>query len=381
MIRHRSAWVFGVLFFFVLSVGITPLVLANKSEAELEAERANNEAQLKNQKEQLELLKQDENTESYKLGEIEGRLGVVQKAYDGINNEVLALELKIFKITEDSKTAEILLGERRVVLAKRMRDIYKKGQISYLDVLLGASDFVDFATRLQVLQKVLSNDLNLINDVLGTQKKLVKMKKEVEETHKKQEVLRKEAELKRNEILEERNKQKAIYETIFRNKELQEKQVRELEQLDKKIEIALKMARGEVVGATGQYIRPTSGPVTSVYSKNRVHPVFGSVRPHNGTDFGGYYGEPIKAADGGEVTFSGWMSGYGYTVIINHGTGMATLYAHQNQSPPVSVGQTVEQAEVIGYVGSTGYSTGAHLHLEFRLNGELQDPYNYVPYY
>ena len=80
MIRHRSAWVFGVLFFFVLSVGITPLVLANKSEAELEAERANNEAQLKNQKEQLELLKQDENTESYKLGEIEGRLGVVQKA-------------------------------------------------------------------------------------------------------------------------------------------------------------------------------------------------------------------------------------------------------------------------------------------------------------
>ena len=210
---------------------------------------------------------------------------------------------------------------------------------------------------------------------------LVKMKKEVEETHKKQEVLRKEAELKRNEILEERNKQKAIYETIFRNKELQEKQVRELEQLDKKIEIALKMARGEVVGATGQYIRPTSGPVTSVYSKNRVHPVFGSVRPHNGTDFGGYYGEPIKAADGGEVTFSGWMSGYGYTVIINHGNGMATLYAHQNQSPPVSVGQTVEQAEVIGYLGSTGYSTGPHLHLEFRLNGELQDPYNYVPYY
>ena len=172
MIRHRSVWILGVLFFFVLSVGITPLVLANKSEAELETERVNNEAQLKAQKDQLELLKKDEGTESFKLGEIEGRLGEVQKAYDGINNEVLALELKIFKITQDSENAEKLLAERRVVLAKRMRDIYKKGQISYLDVLLGASDFVDFATRLQVLQKVLTNDLNLINDVLGTQKKL-----------------------------------------------------------------------------------------------------------------------------------------------------------------------------------------------------------------
>ena len=380
MIRHRSVWILGVLFFFVLSVGITPLVLANKSEAELEADRAAAAQELEAKKLQLQLSQEEAGTESAKLGEIEGRLAVVQKAYDTINNEVLALELKIFKINQDSDTAEKLLAERRVVLAKRMRDIYKKGQISYLDVLLGASDFVDFATRLQVLQKVLSNDLNLINDVLGTQKQLVKMKRELEETHKKQEVLRKDAEVKRNEILEERNKQKAIYDKIFQNKQLQEQQVKELEQLDKKIEIALKMARGEVVGATGQYIRPTSGPVTSVYSKSRVHPVFGSVRPHNGTDFGGYYGEPIKAADGGEVTFSGWMSGYGYTVIINHGNGMATLYAHQNQSPPVSVGQTVEQSEVIGYVGSTGYSTGPHLHLEFRLHGELQDPYNYVPY-
>ena len=209
---------------------------------------------------------------------------------------------------------------------------------------------------------------------------LVKMKKEVEETHKKQEELRKEAELKRNEILEERNKQKAIHDKIFPNKQLQEKQVRELEQLDKKIESALKMARGEVVGATGKYIRPTTGAVTSVFSEKRVHPVFGSVRPHNGTDFGGYYGEPIKGADGGEVFFSGWLGGLGYTVIIYHGDGLATVYAHQNQAPPVSVGQLIKQGEVIGYVGSTGYSTGPHLHFEIRLNGELQDPYDYVSY-
>ena len=74
------------------------------------------------------------------------------------------------------------------------------------------------------------------------------------------------------------------------------------------------------------------------------------------------------------------MSGYGYTVILNHGNGFSTLYAHQNQTPPVSVGQSIKQGEVIGYIGSTGYSTGPHLHFEIRLNGELQDPYDYVSY-
>ena len=101
MIRHRSVWILGVLFFFVLSVGITPLVLANKSEAELEADRAAAAQELEAKKLQLQLSQEEAGTESAKLGEIEGRLAVVQKAYDTINNEVLALELEIFKITED----------------------------------------------------------------------------------------------------------------------------------------------------------------------------------------------------------------------------------------------------------------------------------------
>ena len=156
--------------------------------------------------------------------------------------------------------------------------------------------------------------------------------------------------------------------------------MRELEMRDKKLEIALKNARSEVDGGTGKMIRPVVGSVTTPYSRTSEHPVFGQVRPHNGTDFKGDFGEPIWAADGGEVAFSGWMSGYGYTVIINHGNGFSTLYAHQNQAPPVSVGQLIKQGEVIGYIGSTGYSIGPHLHFEIRLNAELQDPYDYVPY-
>ena len=185
----------------------------------------------------------------------------------------------------------------------------------------------------------------------------------------------------KHEILKLKNNEKEVYGRIFPSPgSMGQAQVTELDETSWQIKEMLKGISGAVAGGTGEMIRPTTGAVTSVFSEKRVHPVFGSVRPHNGTDFGGYYGEPIKGADGGEVFFSGWLGGLGYTVIIYHGDGLATVYAHHNQAPPVSVGQLIKQGEVIGHVGSTGYSTGPHLHFEIRLNGELQDPYDYVSY-
>ncbi len=122
---------------------------------------------------------------------------------------------------------------------------------------------------------------------------------------------------------------------------------------------------------------PLVGRLSSGFG-TRVHPIFGTRRLHTGLDLGGRSGEPIYAAKGGVVISAGWRGGYGNAVVIDHGDGLTTLYAHQS-SIAVSAGQSVAIGEVIGYVGSTGWSTGPHLHFELRYNGSPIDPLPYLP--
>ena len=99
---------------------------------------------------------------------------------------------------------------------------------------------------------------------------------------------------------------------------------------------------------------------------------------HTGIDLAAGYGTPIRAADSGTVIYATWMGGYGNVIIVDHGRGISTLYAHQS-SLAAGNGQRVGRGQVIGYVGSTGFSTGAHLHFEVRVNGNPVDPMGYLP--
>jgi murein DD-endopeptidase MepM/ murein hydrolase activator NlpD len=122
--------------------------------------------------------------------------------------------------------------------------------------------------------------------------------------------------------------------------------------------------------------RPVPGTVTSRFGL-RVHPIFGTSRNHYGIDFDGNSGDPIVAAAPGQVISAGWMNGYGNVVVISHGNGYTTLYAHQSQIQ-VGYGDTVAGGETIGRVGSTGWSTGPHLHWEIRIDGVAVDPMPYI---
>ena len=126
--------------------------------------------------------------------------------------------------------------------------------------------------------------------------------------------------------------------------------------------------------STGTYIWPVSGRVTSKFGYRSI---FGSYSYHSGLDIACSYGTAIKAADGGKVTYAGWMSGYGYLVIITHDNGTKTYYGH-NSSLVVSVGERVYQGQTIAKAGSTGRSTGVHCHFEVRVNGSAVNPYNYL---
>ena len=124
------------------------------------------------------------------------------------------------------------------------------------------------------------------------------------------------------------------------------------------------------------FLWPADGVKTSDFGW-RTHPIFGTGRLHSGIDIGAAYGSAISAAASGTVVSAGTMSGYGNVVVIDHGGGIATLYAHQS-SVAVGTGQAVERGQTIGYVGSTGYSTGPHLHFEVRVNGTPVDPMGYL---
>ncbi len=128
--------------------------------------------------------------------------------------------------------------------------------------------------------------------------------------------------------------------------------------------------------APGGFVRPVAGPITSPFGY-RIHPIYGTSLLHAGVDIGASSGTAIRAAQAGQVVTSGWMSGYGNVVILDHGGGITTLYAHQS-SLGVSEGAKVAQGQTVGFVGCTGSCTGPHLHFEVRVNGSPVDPLRYI---
>lgn len=265
-------------------------------------------------------------------------------------------------------------------LGKRVRDIYINGQISYLDVLFGAKDFSDFMTRMDLLKRVIKQDYDLVQTVLSEKSEIESKQADLEkdrvqkaEQEKKTRAAREQREekvKKRQALLDKLKTDKAYYDRMY------DEMMAASRQVTRMIQGSAQYSGTVSGGGTGGMIWPISGPVTSEFGW-RVHPITGTQKFHSGIDIGGDYGQPIRAAQGGTVTYAGWISGYGNAVIINHGSGVTTLYGH-NQSLAVSVGQSVSQGQVIAYCGSTGNSTGPHCHFEVRQNGEPVSPYGYM---
>ncbi|GIS99981.1 MAG: hypothetical protein Ct9H300mP12_12660 [Acidimicrobiales bacterium] len=148
--------------------------------------------------------------------------------------------------------------------------------------------------------------------------------------------------------------------------------------IDNLIAEELRKSAADLTKESGQgFIMPIEGRLTSPFGL-RKHPIFGMVRQHNGVDFGCVRGQPIWAAKAGKVIFAGLKSGYGNVVLIEHEGPVITLYAHQ-QELLVSAGHRIEKGEVLGRCGSTGWSTGPHLHFEVRTGGEAKDPMIVLP--
>jgi murein DD-endopeptidase MepM/ murein hydrolase activator NlpD len=179
-----------------------------------------------------------------------------------------------------------------------------------------------------------------------------------------------------DELQEEYERQRALLAEVEAEIALWEGEISALEKEQSAVRAVIDDSADPSGSAPGALVRPVPGAISSGFGP-RVHPIYGTVKMHNGVDMNAAQSDPIHAAASGRVILAGVKGGYGNTVMIDHGGGMVTLYAHQSRMA-VAVGATVSAGETIGYVGSTGTSTAPHLHFEVRINGSPVNPVTYL---
>ena len=344
--------------------------------------------------------------ESY---EFEKLTYIVQK--EVLDDRIMITQLEILNIKEVIALYEKLIIDKEIEVNQarmrenqqledyraRVRSMEENGVISYLEILFDSTSFSDLLARWDFINDIMSADERAFNSLTAARKETQAAEEALRETKaglegEKIELTQMEAELK-EQVEEAGNLIKQVMNTIDGERELQaaitaesnsiqaeinrlvEQQRREEEERRRRAAAQRAAQQNSVVG-TGQLIWPTSGPVTSPFG-NRVHPVFGGVRFHGGIDIGAPHGARVVAADSGTVVISTFNSSFGNYIVINHGNGMTTLYAHLS-TRLVGVGATVARGQHIGNVGSTGVSTGPHLHFEVSVNGTRVNPLRYL---
>lgn len=336
---------------------------------------------------------------SEQLRQIEEQLRQATAELGTIKEQRVAVENDITLNERQLAEAQKRLEGRESVFYKRVRDIYINGRLSYLDVVIGSKDFSDFANRLEVLKRIIDSDITLINEIKKERADIEAHKRKLEADRAKLVELEKSALAKQAEIEQKKAERNVVLQKAQNDRATAMQAIEELNASSAQVSAMLKerqAARAAAAAAaaaaaqssggqgasdnwvqgTGQLGWPVSGEITSPYGY-RVHPIWGTTIYHSGIDIGVDEGTPVHAADGGVVVWSGWMGGYGYAVVIDHGNGLSTLYGH-NSELAVDEGQSVAKGQVISYAGSTGNSTGPHVHFEVRVNGDPVDPMGYL---
>lgn len=318
------------------------------------------------------------------LTDAEARLHVLQASLDRTQEE-------LHRWTRRLERTRDRLANQRETLGTRAAAVYRLGPAGFLDLVLGAEDLRSLSDRVQFVSSVLDNDSFLLQSITTTRSQVGEHRERIAEFEEhltserdlvrrevdRIEQLRSQQETLRAEVEEEIANREALLGDIEATKRGYVQAVKELEAESVRIQAMIQGGAGST-GSGNPNARlawPAPGSITSGFGW-RIHPIFGTQRFHAGVDINAPCGAPIWAAEGGNVISSGWHGGYGETIIVDHGDGLSTLYAHQS-SRMASTGQHVSRGQRIGTVGTTGWSTGCHLHFEVRVNGSPVDP---VPY-
>lgn len=354
----------------------------------------------------LDILNQQKEDSEENLDRVSKQLEYVQTEMSAMLLEVQKLNDEITQYEEQNKemetkikTLETSIGEttqkleivtreynrREEQLKNRLVALYEAGNITYLDVLLSATSLSDFLSIYYAMTEIAEYDNSLIDKVDAQRKEIDAMKTKLEEETTEMKAIKAKSEqseiiLANKKTLQEgymarlSEKEQKLSERLQKYKE----ETEHIENIIRQYSMANQEFQIQYTGGIMIWPVAISGTGITSYYGTREHPIDGIVRFHQGLDIGNTgFGAPAVATLDGVVTYAGWLGSYGYCVMIYHGNGITTLYGH-GQRVVVEHGQTVKQGDVVLETGSTGNSTGPHLHFEVRVNGTTVNPLNYV---
>jgi murein DD-endopeptidase MepM/ murein hydrolase activator NlpD len=371
--------------FIITSTSLPSYIYPQTLEEELEQIQKEREET----KEKIEEVTKTESQYRKEVDNVEGQLLSALGELDELNKKLAEAKAEVDKTTielvlkeEELKRIEDELTESIKKLNDRVVAIYKNGNGDMLEVILNAENFIDFISKLKLMNLFAEQDTQNIISIkekreatIGIKKSIIDLRERQKDYKSEVEELVARAEQKTNEIGNLYSEKKGLLSRTTANKNALISMEKELASKEAEVKRILESYKYGSA-PSGKFLWPVAGRLTSGFG-NRVHPIFGVVRFHSGIDLAASYGTPVKAADGGQVVQAGYFGGYGNSVMIYHGGGFSTWYAHLS-SINVSVGQMVGRGQVIGLVGSTGWSTGPHLHFEVRINGVAQNPRDYL---
>jgi murein DD-endopeptidase MepM/ murein hydrolase activator NlpD len=337
------------------------------------------------------------------ISDLDGRLSAIQKKLDGLGEQIAGVEEKL-TVTRDK--LEVLRDElrlKKLELAEAQAELeleqdnfaqravltYKSDDLDYVDVLLSSTDFEDLISRVNTIHDLLGGNNALVGDLEGARDEVDAEKDAIAKREKAVAEAAHVLQVKSDELAALEAQQAASRAAALAVRQQKRSALKgvnqdlaELERQESQI-LAESQALTGVVGGSGStgsgngtLSWPVNGSVSSPFGY-RIHPILGYRKMHTGIDISVGYGVPIRSSAAGTVIYASWMGGYGNVIIVDHGDGLSTLYAHQS-SLAVGNGTHVARGQTIGYVGSTGFSTGPHLHYEVRVNGNPVDPMGYL---
>lgn len=365
---------------------------------QLEKQKADAERKKQEAEKLQSSLKAQMEQEKKSIDAIQNEIATQGKRLDDLNQQKVKAELELANTKTQLDEADARVKSRDTMLKSRVQLMYLNGSVSYLDVLFSATSFADFLDRFQSLTTIVGNDKDILVANQKDRDIVAVAKKQQETTLAEKAALLAEAELVKQTLLKrEKQREVAIASLSKKEKEadsseeLQDevllsiiKQTQELRAKQAEAKRKESAAKGKVIppqraaysGGRLEWPVPASSTITDVFGY-RIDPIKNVRKLHKGIDIGAPKGTAIVAADDGDVLIASWVSGYGNTVVIDHGNGLLTWYGHMSRIT-VGEGDSVKRKDKIGEVGSTGDSTGNHLHFEVRQGDNASDPMPYL---
>ncbi|MEM6837088.1 MAG: peptidoglycan DD-metalloendopeptidase family protein [Cyanobacteria bacterium P01_C01_bin.120] len=359
--------------------GQEPPQLMAQSLPELQQQKKTVDQQRQNLEQQTEQLQRQTNQAEQNLDSLQNTIAATADQIAETEFRLDKAERELKALEADFLQAETAYEQVRQAAVGRLQFLQRQRGGDGWAVLLQSTNFNEFLDRRYQLRQVYNADRGVLVNLKAKADEIKQQRTVVESQKTRVALLRQELLAKKQQYEAEATQQQQLISRLQNDQTALEAARAQLERDSEEIAILIRQkvaASSGAVRGTGVFVFPVNGRITSGFGYRR-HPILGTSRLHAGVDFGAPSGTTIYAADSGRVIYAGWRGGYGNTVIIDHGGGITTLYGHSSRLF-VSVGQSVTQGQAIAAVGSTGLSTGPHLHFEVRQNGSPINPMGYL---